>query len=41
MQAREIVTADLINNLHWGKINVSHDITTLHNDKVGEIVTLL
>lgn len=39
MQAREIITADLINNLHWGKIDVSHDITTIHNDKVGEIVT--
>lgn len=41
MQAREIVTADLINNLHWSKISVSHDITTLQNEKVGEIITLL
>lgn len=41
MQAREIVTCDLINNLRWGKINVSHDITTIHGDKVGDIVTLL
>lgn len=41
MQAREIVTIDLINNLHWGKIKVSHDITTIHNEKIGEIITLL
>ncbi len=41
MQAREIVTIDLINNLHWGKIDISHDITTNHNEKIGEIVTLL
>lgn len=41
MQAREIVTIDLINNLHWGKIKISHDITTIHNEKIGEIITLL
>ncbi len=41
MQAREIVTTDLIKNLQWGNINISHDIKTLHNDKVGQIITLI
>ena len=41
MQAREFVTIDLINNLNWAKIDLSHDITTLHGDKIGEVVTLL
>ena len=41
MQAREILTIDLINNLHWGNIEVSHDIETIHGEKIGEIVTLL
>lgn len=41
MQAREIVTIDLINNLHWADIKVSHDITTIRNEKIGDIVTLL
>lgn len=40
MEAREVVVADLIKSLNWGEVNVSHDIKTLHNDKVGEIVTL-
>ena len=41
MEAREIVAIDLINNLNWGKIEASHDIKTIHGDKVGEIITLL
>ena len=41
MQAREILTIDLINNLHWGNIEVSHNIETIHGEKIGEIVTLL
>lgn len=41
MEAREIVTIDLINNLHWGNIEVSHDIKTLHGEKIGTIITLL
>ena len=41
MQAREILTLDLINNLHWGKIDVSRELKTLHGDIVGEIKTLL
>ena len=41
MQAREIVTIDLINNLNWAKIDVSHDIKTIHSDKIGEVITLL
>jgi len=41
MQAREIVTIDLINNLHWGNIDVSHSINTIQGEKIGEIITLL
>ncbi len=41
MDAREILTADLINNLHWGNIEISHDIKTLHNDIVGHVKTLI
>lgn len=41
MQAREIVTIDSINNLHWANIEVSHDIKTIQGEKIGEIVTLL
>lgn|SRR5574344_1287247 len=41
MQAREIVTIDLINNLHWADIKISHDIKTLHGDIIGNITTLL
>jgi L-asparaginase II len=39
--AREFVTIDLINNLHWGNIENSHEIKTINGDKVGEIITLL
>ncbi|MBD5402879.1 asparaginase [bacterium] len=41
MEAREIVTVDIINNLHWGNIEISHDIKTVHDEKIGEIITLL
>lgn len=39
MEAREIVAADYINKLGWGKINVSHEIKTNHGDIVGLIKT--
>lgn len=39
--AREFVTVDLINNLHWGHIDLSHDILTINGEKIGEVVTLL
>lgn len=41
MQAREIVTIDLINNLHWANIEVSHDILINNGCKVGEIVSMV
>lgn len=41
MQAREIVCADLIKNLHWGNVETPRDIKTLHGDIVGEIITRL
>jgi L-asparaginase II len=41
MTAREIVTIDIINNLHWGNIEISHDIETHHHDVIGKIETLL
>ncbi len=41
MTAREFVTVDLINNLHWGHIDLSHDILTISGDKIGKVVTLL
>lgn len=37
MEAREIAAIDYINNLGWGKINISHDIKTNHGDVVGSI----
>lgn len=40
-QAREIVTVDLINNLHWADIKIGHDIKTYHNEKIGNIITWL
>lgn len=39
MEAREIATIDLINNLHWGNIKISHEIKTLHNEATGKIIT--
>ena len=41
MEAREILCADLIKNLHWGSVNINHEIKTLHGDKIGEILTIL
>ncbi len=40
MEAREIAAVDLINILHWGNVEVSHDINTNHGEKVGEIISL-
>jgi len=39
MEAREIAVIDMIKNLHWGEIEISHDIKTLHGDIVGYIKT--
>lgn len=41
MQAREIATVDLINNLHWANIKVSHDILINNGEKVGYIESLV
>ena len=41
MSAREFVTVDLINNLHWADIQISHEIQTNHHEKVGTVVTNL
>ena len=38
MKARELVVFQILKNLHWADIEISHDIFTLHNDKVGEII---
>ncbi len=41
MRAREFVAIDLINNLNWAKIDLSHDITTNHGDVIGRVITQL
>lgn len=41
MKAREIVTVDIINNLHWGNIKIPHEIETNNHDVIGKIETLL
>lgn len=41
MTAREFVTIDLINNLHWADIKINHDIKTNNGDVIGGIETLL
>lgn len=41
MEAREILTCDLIKNIHWGDIEVCHDLKTLHGEKIGEIISLI
>lgn len=41
LKARELIAIDLINNLHWAKIEISHAIETNNHEIVGEIVTLL
>ena len=38
MEAREILAADTIKNLHWGDIPVDRTIKTLHGQVVGEII---
>lgn len=41
MTAREFVAIDVLNNLHWGNIELPHSIETNHHDVIGEVVTLL
>ena len=41
LKAREIIAIDLINNLHWAKIEIPHTIETNNHEIIGEIVTLL
>ena len=41
MTAREIATIDILNNLQWGNIEISHDIKTNNGEIIGEIKTLL
>ena len=41
MSAREFVTIDLINNLHWANIQISHNIETNHHETVGTVITNL
>lgn len=41
MTAREIATIDIINNLRWANIEISHDIETHNHDVIGKIETLL
>lgn len=41
LKARELVAIDLINNLHWAKIETSHIIKTNNDEIIGEVVTLL
>lgn len=39
MTAREFVVIDLINNLHWGEISISHEIKTHSGAVIGEIIS--
>ena len=41
MSAREFVTIDLINNLHWANIQIPHNIETNHHETVGTVITNL
>lgn len=41
MTAREFATIDIINNLHWGNIEISHDIETHNHDVIGKIETII
>ncbi len=41
MRAREFVTIDLINNLRWADINLSHLIQTNQGEDIGKVVTNL
>ncbi|MFQ8625231.1 MAG: asparaginase [Candidatus Gastranaerophilaceae bacterium] len=38
MYARELTVLQVMKNLHWADIEISHNINTLHNEKVGEII---
>ena len=39
MKARELVVIQVLKNLHWAEIDVSHEIKTLHGETVGKIET--
>lgn len=39
MDAREIAVIDMLENLHWANIKISHEIKTIHGDSVGYIKT--
>lgn len=41
MKAREFVTIDLINNLRWANIKISHEIQTNRHETIGTVSTLL
>ena len=41
MKVREFVTLDLLRNLHWADIPISHNIETNQHNVVGRIETLL
>ena len=41
MQARELVVAKVLENLHWANIPEDKEIKTLHGQKVGEIEILV
>lgn len=41
MEAREIVTMDLLNKLQWGVYHPDKQIKTIHKDEIGYIQTLL
>ena len=41
MQARELVVAKVLENLHWASIPEDKEIKTLHGQKVGEIEILV
>ena len=41
MHSREILACDLLENIHWGKVETDKTIKTLHGEIVGKIVTLL
>lgn len=38
MKARELTVIQILKNLHWVEIEVSHEIKTLHNETVGKII---
>ncbi len=38
MKARELVTFQMLKNLHWSDIEIPYEIKTLHNKNVGKII---